>query len=267
MTNCVCGQQSILNTATGGLEIGGTTTLEGIPFRPDGGVTFGGESMIDVPQHVSYGYKHIFHLQESSSPYDNDGTGQNATATIPPTRTQNGLYGGYFQKLNGLEFIDIDSDSIDHSKPWTFSAWVAIDTFYQQRYLFTFGQNKIWWNVLNQFQFSTIFSGDEFTTWATSSTMVETDCWHHVVIVYKPNESISVYVDGVLEKTKEIEGTLPTANNASMGRDRTIVGRRAECKLQEVRLRYGVSSDARIMYEYLNGCGRGHVTSGSWEQP
>lgn len=264
MSNCYCGQQQQTHIVSGGLAITGEANL-GFNSRPEGGLTITGTALNDIPNKFSFGYQHLIHLQESGSPYDNDGTANDAVGTLTPHRTTGGLYGGYCQEFRGDEYLTINSDSIDHSKPWSFSVWVQILSFYKQNYLFVFGANRIWLNVLNQFQFSTLFNGDEVTTWATSRTIHQNECWHQVTIVYRPAESIEVWVDGDLEKTTTITKQLPTGSTSSIGRDPIVTGKRALVRMQEVRLRYGAASPERIAYEYANGCGRDHVEVGSWE--
>jgi hypothetical protein len=264
MNQCVCGPQNWHLEATGGVVYGGIAYLSEPPLRGDGGIVVGGSCEWDIGNDLGFGYHHLLHLQESGGPYDNDGTGNDGTSSKPPIRQGRGLFGGYAQEFKGFEFIDINSDSIDSSKPWTFSAWVSFNSFYRQAYLFRFGENRIWWNVLNQFQFSTLFDGDEENTWATSTTIHQDDCWHHVCVVHRPAESIEVWVDGDLERTRTITRQLPASSFSSIGRDR-MEQAKAEARIQEVRLKYGALSPEQIAYEYQVGCGRGFVSVGGWE--
>lgn len=266
MSNCICGQMNWTHTCLGGLEINGEAIQGSLPYRAEGGCEFSGEAIYDIPQQFSFGYQHLLHLQEDESPYDNDGTGDDAVSTVEPIRRTGGLFGGYCQEFAGFEFLDIEDDSIDNSKPWTFSAWITLNSFYKQGYLFKFGENRIWWSVLNQFQFSTLFAGDEESTWATSPTMNQEGCWHHVAVVYRPRESIEVWLDAEKEKEISITKQLPSSSSVSIGRDR-FAQSKALAKIQEVRLKYGAMGAEQIDYEYQVGCGRGFVQIGGWESP
>lgn len=266
MSDCICGQQVWSYTCLAGIKVNGEADQGTLPYRAEGGLAMGGTAPYDLPRQFSFRYQHLLHLQEDESPYDNDGTGNDAESTIEPVRRTGGLYGGYCQELLGVEFLDIDSDSIDHSKAWTFSAWISLNSFYKQGYLFRFGVNRIGWSVLNQFQFSTVFTGEELTTWATTPSINQDSCWHHVCIVYRPRESIEVWVDGDQEKSISITKQLPSSTLSSIGRDR-MEQRKAEARIQEVRLRYGAMNEEEIAYEYQVGCGRGFIEVGAWETP
>lgn len=237
-----------------------------LPYRAEGGMAINGTAENDLPQDFSFRYQHLLHLQEEESPYDNDGMSDDAESTVEPIRRTAGLFGGYCQEFLGVEYLDIESDTIDNSKPWTFSAWVSLNSFYKQGYLFRFGENRIGWNVLNQFQFSTLFSGEENTTWATSTSINQDSCWHHVAVVYRPRESIEVWIDGDKEKEITIAKQLPSSTLSSIGRDK-MEQRKAEARIQEVRMRYGAMDANQIEYEYQVGCGRGFIAVGAWETP
>lgn len=280
MTVCACGPKLIVMESSGGIRIGGMNDFEPLPLKGTGGVKVGGNSFMVIPQQLAEDHAFLLHLQEEDSPYQNEGTGGDGNTNesnerFNPTQEERGLFGGYSQRFNEQEsiefepFSDDELNEIDTSVPFVLSAWVKIDSFHKQRYLFSFGENRLWHNVLNQFQFTTLFPGDENTTFATTESMQINDCWHYVAVRYIPAKSIEVFVDGVNEQTIEINQNLPVQSNSDrpmIGRD-WIKGGNFKGNIQELRLRYGTSSDGRVEYEYLNGCHAGFFDVSQWETP
>lgn len=256
--SCLCGPQSILNTSSGGLALGGEATYT--LTAAGGAIAFGGSASITIGNSLSYGFQNLFHLQEEEEPYDNDGIGVDATnATEYTLERVRGLFGGYCQQFTGLQALSIDPEALDTSKPFTTSFWIGLDDYYNKRIVYNQTDFQIGYNVLGQFELVADIGEDE-PQYTTGSTINLFECWHHCLIEYAPYNHIKVYCDGVLEKTREISYALTASDSATMGGVNSL----PIARIQEFRQEYRQYDGWLVEYLYLNGCGRQNAV-GSWE--
>jgi len=131
------------------------------------------------------------------------------------------------------------------------SGWVAIAQKSDQSYNLQFENG-------NQPTF-TIYDGD----WniVNSGVSLSNDQWHHIVGTYNGNEA-RIYVNGTLENTQTVTGTMANASGSPLGIGENLAtgGRNLDGSIDELRLYDRALSDAEV--QALYGVQSGQYTSG-----
>lgn len=294
--SCECGFQIIDEIGSGGVLCNGTATVSQSPNRysetGSGGATAGGSATVLTSTPFD-GYAGVFHLQEdgdgtfgefADSTGHNDGTG--GTDPYTPTRTASTLW-NYSQALDGNDYIRVAVD--DHPTDYTVSLWFKITGRFLQRIFFARGRTDTvngdgvsialgHYSQVDGFDTDTetnrVFARVKVegeTNWTThtvrGTTSVPNDCWHHLALVFDSGSSITLYLDGELEKTKAITETalVPTDNEIYFGR--CDGAEFTDGELQEIRFIPRALSAAWIETEFLNLCSGDLIDEGVEQSP
>ncbi|RJQ38957.1 LamG domain-containing protein, partial [Candidatus Microgenomates bacterium] len=153
--------------------------------------------------------------------YGDNSTGDNGTGM---TCTDAGKYGTGCT-FDGVDDYVMNTNSFFSSRAsmangWTYSAWIKTSSSSQQNIV---GQsNEASHNDYSYGGIGTNSSNarviiyDGSYKYATSTTNIANNTWHHVVGIYNGTDSIKIYIDGVLENTTTSIGTVGTLSTSSV---------------------------------------------------
>lgn len=273
MTICNCGPSVLYVTGSGGFKIGGKGTADINAYEGSGGALGGCSATVSVPTSVYDSYAFVYHLLEQGTGQANEyknsqgylgGQGDSGDNTNNiPTQTA----GIWFDanSFDGGDYITCPQDSMPNDGPITVSLWAKINGKYQYRYWFSRGATHPdaheGWSITLGHTLGNQLTGQvqvqATSTWkiyTAIGTSIIDSCWHHVALVWQPSTSLSIYLDGVLEKSVSIsEGKLVPSNSGHfLGR---VNGRAyALSTVQEVKLAPVARSQAWLAAEAANLC-------------
>jgi hypothetical protein len=261
--DCACGYQIYDEAPSGGATIGGTSTDSQAPNRysevGSGGVLVSPVARYFTNQ-VFDGYSGVFHLQEQGdgtaneyldSSFHNNGTG--GVDPYTPTQTLSTLW-NYSNAFDGNDYIRLLPDGASES--FTVSLWFKITGKYMTRVFFTRGRTDTENGegisiALGHYFYAQGFTsttgnkvfarvklvGDEDWNSYTlnGATHVDNECWHHLALVFDSGNSLTLYLDGEVEKTTAVTETemVPTTHSITFGRGENA--EYADAELQEIR--------------------------------
>ena len=266
MSFCGCNIQIFDEVASGGLVAGGSAKIIG-PEISTGGCRLGGSSIVDNYYDVYDGYAAVWGLDESGNGTagefkDHSRNHLNGTGGSPPTCPSqgNGIDCLACQDFAGRQFISFPVDEIGPNG-FTVMLWANIASYFKQRTFFTRGfstpTGDEWaftfgHSFLNQVTASV---NTPIGVWnATGPTRLMQNWWYLFAAVWQPNTSLSVYVNGVLDKTIAVPATMFTPTTGSYA-SRFENGGYMEGSLQEIRLIPAVVDAANLTAIYQAYCG------------
>ncbi|MEM9327179.1 MAG: DUF2341 domain-containing protein [Bacteroidota bacterium] len=209
----------------------------------------------------SSNYESVFHLSSESAVIDSE---DGSAVTNDGATTTTGVIG------NALDFVTSESDRIDLGQTYhtelanamTLSAWVNIDDVSQDNAIigqFSFPPESsylLWMDTDggDSFAFGAATSGSLDRTGENSGVSAIQDTWHYVVGTWD-GSTIAVYVDGELEDSDPLSGTLDVqsirAAIGDNGVDNTHT-RFMDGQIDEVRIGSVANSADWIKTEYFN---------------
>jgi hypothetical protein len=270
-----CNCNAINETSTGGIIGGGSAIVELVSDRMLGGITSSGEAIVDVSTQCLDQYEIFYPLAEDGdgsedefvdySPYQHHGQGGDGDEELTPTQ-DDGLFCSYSQRFGGRQYITGPSDRIGAMSPITVSLWANNSEFYTDRVFYSRGKatldNEIGWNLVlgHTWQNAVTASvqvvgadGESLTYTAWGSTWLKLDRWYHLSLVWRPSDSLKVYVNGVEDGSVDVPETKLVPSEG------TFVGRWNDASyltgnVQEVRVVPVARSTAWLEAEHANFC-------------
>ena len=162
--------------------------------------------------------------------------------------------------LDGVDdYVSISNESnFDFTDGITVESWIKIDRFTKDwEAIVTKGDSS--WRLHRASNSDTvnfaIGSGQTpFFASVSGTTKVDDGSWHHVVGVYQKGTSgnngvLSIYIDGVLEGTTNVDSDLPLPNNnyeVRIGENAQVTGRHFGGEIDDVRIWNTARTEAQI---------------------
>lgn len=248
--SCHCNQFDY-SFSGGCVSAGEATVSHTSPHRiATGGTICSGSAVVDIVGALYDGFAGVWPLNEEEQPYlDLTSYKNHGTNDFPPTQVD-GVLCSYGQEFEGREWISMDADSISPESAFTISMMVKRTEFYGTKVLFTRGGIfELGYSAIGSpYAFIITDTGEEYL--AVGTSFLQQDVWYHFAAVLIPGESLSVYVNGVLDGSVEITETATLENDANQIGD---VGTRAV--IQEVRLWPEAKDAAYLRMERASICG------------
>jgi hypothetical protein len=286
MRKLFCGCNPINETPSGGAVASGSATVELVTDRMLGGIVCGGSARVDVPTQCLDEYELFYCLVEDgngtpdeyqdSSPYGHHGQGDEGEAEFTPTQ-DDGLFCSTSQRFEGRQYITGPSDRIGPASPITVSLWGLNSQFYSDRAFYSRGKAMIegetgWTLVLGHTFLNTVTASVQvvgvdgewltYTAWGTN--WLPLDTWHHYAVVWRPGESLTVYVDG------DEEGSVAVTETNLVPSEGNYVGRWNDASyltgnVQELRVVPVARSAEWLLAEHDNFCSNDFYAVGGVE--
>ena len=244
-----------------------------------GGVICGGSAYVDVVSDPWDGMVQVLALNEVSDGsigefFDRtrnhfDGTGgkilvedEEIDSTLLPTIDE-GVFCQPSQHFDGRQLIWLEQDSLDDGHDFTVSLWAKFETFYKSRTFYSRGFNdglgnqyvlSLGHSFLNTLSASvhTLVSSVPTEILTFGSTTLTQGVWYHVGLTYG-DDTLKLYVNGVLVGTKALEGDLIALGNESFLAS-TDNASQLEGNLQEFKLHPVARSAHWLKAEYDSFC-------------
>ncbi len=173
-------------------------------------------------------------MAADSSPAGNDGTYLSGVslATSAPL-PGGGAVGAVFDGVN--DYVAVGNEwEFDATGPITVSAWIKVDAFTKPwQAILTKGNTA--WRLSRNANSNTVYFGCSGLNpgKVTGTTDVNDGRWHHLVGVYD-GSSLTLYVDGVVEKSVGSTGSIST-NNYEVEIGRNCADQRARVRWRDLR--------------------------------
>ena len=147
--------------------------------------------------------------------------------------------------------VDISSNVIDYSQPWTVACWINTDTNHNGIFYSTDLASRVFQiKKKNGGQIQLVGNQDASGLLNTSS--VSNNVWHHVAVTYNGNNSATIYVDGTAEVTDSFEVFTSTDPGLIFGATDTGANQ-YDGELDDVRFYDGELSSTQVNNLYNTG--------------
>jgi hypothetical protein len=282
---CECGTVVFTYIASGGMQCGGSATINPDLIRSTGqGAACGGCAFVSVPTQVFGDYSGCWHLVEHSTgtngEYKDSSGHNNATGEITtlagnyPVQTLSTLY-AYCQDMEDVDWIQAPIDSCPNNGPLSVSLWMQPTGLYlPQRVVFSRGEDNAETGQGCSIALGYTVGGNTFANvqvvgedgWnlytLTGATELTLGCWYHVALVFVPGVSLTLYVDGNVDSETSIVETqlVPSTTFNQFGRQDNA--QPYDGLLQEVRILPKALTQSWIQTEHDNLCTVGWTSSG-----
>jgi hypothetical protein len=263
-----CGCNPINEEASGGVRCGGSAAVDSTARSASGGVRCGGSAAVHCSTHPYDGLEAIWPLDETASPFlDRTDHNYDGTCTDPhcPTLTE-GLFCSFGQRfsgwLDGREFVEFPSDSLDPPHQFSVSLWVKLSGPYEQRTIFSRNNFTLGHSVIKHIVASVVINADGDTISAYSSTRLTKDRFYHVGVSWD-GSTLRIYIDGELAGSNSLTDYLHA--DVSSYAARKASGGFLNGSLQEIRVFPEAMSEAYFLAEHDNFCEYGFYEIGEWE--
>jgi hypothetical protein len=183
----------------------------------EGGAVCSGFAFVDKVQDPWDGSEAIYGLYQSGNGTSGEfideashnlhATGGDGTALLTPA-IDDGVFCLSSQLFAGRHFIRCPRDSISVDQPFTVSCWAKLDDLGEDRSFFTIADDDDNWRFTMGYSFANTIRAlvqtddNQFMAWSINFLVLEK--WYLFSAVWSPGNSLSVYVNGVLEATEPV---------------------------------------------------------------
>lgn len=260
-TSCLCAF-TFTESGQGGAKCSGSADISDGRIYGSGGAKVGGSAKVDMPTRAYDGYLAVWPLQESGSPYQDKGpNNKDATSDYPPTRVA-GPFCLYAQDFDEAQWIVTPSLGIGQNQAFSVSLWVAIESFFKMRNLFSLGHTDasngykfaLFHTFINHFvaQLNTT-NGTTQTPCIVASPQALSDKWYMVSVEWD-GSSLSIYVNGDLAQSREATNTQTVASNNEGYIGRWEMGGYPDAMMLDVRVMPSAKGSSWWQAQYDNYC-------------
>jgi biopolymer transport protein ExbB len=205
----------------------------------------------------------VFHLGEKEgSPRDSTAYGNHATVFTGKLGLPSVIGDGV--QFNGASQMKIaGSASLNFTKGLTFSTWIRPNKTSGTSCIFSWddGNQSVIIGLTESRAYCILSSGKGRTVTAQSTAVLKQNEWYNLAVTIEPNKQISLYINGVEEKTSSLKGSTPLPSSdifigAAAGGQDAFTG-----DLDEVQLSNSVRSADWIRLAFLSQGPDSTVTS------